>query len=73
MNPMAKNLARLGSRGLAVTTIVRQLRKAREDGDTLRLLDALVNALALLTAVLIIVREIREHRHADAALEEAPL
>ncbi len=61
MNPATRSWARLGAQALAITTVVRQVRQATEDRDKLRLFDAVVNALALLTAIAIIVREIREH------------
>lgn len=75
MNPAIRNYARLAGQIFAIVTIIRQLRHARHDHDSLRLLDALANALALTTAVLIIVREIREHASetADEAVEKAPL
>ena len=69
-----RNLVRLGARALAVTTVVRQIRHARQDGDGLRLLDAAVNALAVLTAVLIIIREIRQRSEDKTeAVEESPI
>ena len=61
MNPRTRSLLRLGGKAFAVSTIARQVSKARSDGDRLKMLDALLNAAALVTAVLIIVREIREH------------
>jgi hypothetical protein len=75
MNPATlRTWTRLGSHLFAVGTIVRQLRNARRDGDALSLLDAVVNALAVVTAALIVVRELRE-RSGDAAeaMEDAPL
>ncbi len=71
---MTKNLFRIGSQLLAITTIVRQLRRAREDGDNLEVFDAVINGLAILTTVAILVREIRR-RGGDGsdALEGAPL
>jgi hypothetical protein len=69
-----RNLVRLGIRALAVTTVVRQIRQARQDGDGLRLLDGAVNALAVLTAVLIIIREIRQRSEDKTeAVEESPV
>jgi hypothetical protein len=69
-----RNLVRLGIRALAVTTVVRQIRQARQDGDGLRLLDGAVNALAVLTAVLIIIREIRQRSEDKTeAAEESPV
>lgn len=61
MNPRTRSLLKLGGKAFAVSTVVRQLSGARKEGDNLKLLDALLNAAALVTAVLIIVREIREH------------
>lgn len=70
----ARNILRVGSRALMITTVLREARQARRDGDKLRLLDALVNGLAVVIAVAIIVREIREHSgDADEAIEEAEL
>jgi hypothetical protein len=69
-----KNLFRIGTRAIAVTAIVRQVRRAREEGDPLQLLDAVVNMLAILIAIAIIVREIREHSgDKGEAIEEAPV
>ena len=69
-----RNLVRLGVRAIAVTTVMRQIRQARQDGDGLRLLDAAVNALAVLTAILIVIREIRERSEDKAeAVEESPI
>jgi hypothetical protein len=69
-----RNLVRLGGRAFAVTTVVRQLKQARRDGDRLRLLDAAVNALAVLTAILIVIREIRERSEEKTeAVEESPV
>lgn len=71
---MTKNLFRIGSQLLAITTIVRQVRRAREDGDNLEVLDAVINGLAILTTVAILVREIRRRGGDGAdALEGAPL
>jgi hypothetical protein len=69
-----RNVFRIGGRAFAVATIVRQLRQAQQDGDKLKVLDAVVNGLAILTALAILVREIREHAGDGAqALEDAPL
>ncbi len=74
MNPKTRQLTRVATRALAITTVVRQARKARQDGDSLRLFDAAINGLAIVTAVLILVRELREQGgDADQAVEEAPL
>ncbi len=74
MNPKTRPIIRLATRAFAVTTVMRQVRKARQDGDNLRLLDAIVNGLAIATAIMILVRELREQGgDADEAIEEAPL
>jgi hypothetical protein len=70
----ARNLFHIGTRGLALAAVVRQIRHAQKNGDRLLLLDAVVNALAVVIAILIIVRELRE-RSGDKgeAVEEAPV
>ena len=70
----ARSLIRIGARGLALTTVVRQIRHAQQNHDRLLFLDAVVNALAVVIAILIIVRELRE-RSGDKsrAVEEAPV
>jgi hypothetical protein len=70
----ARSLIRIGARGLALTAVVRQIRHAQQNHDRLLFLDAVVNALAVVIAILIIVRELRE-RSGDKsrAVEEAPV
>ena len=69
-----RNVLKVGSRALLLVTVVRQVRQAREDGDNLAVLDAIVNGLAVLTALAIIVREIRQRSEgAGEAVEDAPL
>lgn len=65
-----RNLAKFGGQALAVGTTFRALRKARAEGDKLRMLDAVVNALAIATTIAILVREIRERRSRDDLLDQ---
>ena len=44
---------------MAGRTAVQRLRQAREDGDRLELIDALLNAVVLVTGTIIIVRRLR--------------
>ena len=74
MNPKTRQMTHVATRALAITTVARQARKAQQDGDRLRLFDAIVNGLAIVTAILILVRQLREQGgDAKQAVEEAPL
>jgi hypothetical protein len=44
---------------MAGRTAIQRLRQAREDGDRLELVDALLNAVVLVTGTIIIVRRLR--------------
>jgi len=66
----ARNLAKFGGQALAVGTTFRSLRRARAEGDKLRMLDAIVNALAIATTIAILVRDIRERRGRDDVLDQ---
>ncbi|HEX6195130.1 MAG TPA: hypothetical protein VFZ37_04435 [Jiangellaceae bacterium] len=57
-----KNVVRLGGQALAAGGAVKSLRQARTEHDKLKLLDAIVHALAIATAVALIIRELREER-----------
>lgn len=57
------NYARIGGQAMAVGVSMRQIRKAREEGDNLRLVDAVVNFLAIATTIAILIREIRNRRN----------
>jgi len=57
-----RNIARFGGQALAVGAAFRELRRARDEGDKLRIIDALVNALAIATTIAILIREIRGRR-----------
>jgi predicted nucleic acid-binding protein len=53
------NIARIGGQAMAVGALVREVRRARREGDRLLLLDAAVNILAVATTIAVIIREIR--------------
>ncbi|MBD0292859.1 MAG: hypothetical protein ICV70_04705 [Jiangellaceae bacterium] len=65
-----RNIARIGTRLTAVFAVLRSLRLARREGDKLRMVDAIVNALAIATAIAILIREIRERRDEEEVLDE---
>ena len=44
---------------MAGRTAIQRLKQAREDGDRLELVDALLNAVVLVTGTIIIVRRLR--------------
>ncbi len=44
---------------MAGRTALARVRQAREDGDSLELVDAALNALVVVTSVIIIIRRIR--------------
>jgi hypothetical protein len=54
---------------MAVGGAWRSLRQARAQNDKLKLLDAAVRALTVLTTIALIVREVRQQRSAKAALD----
>ena len=49
----------LGTSLFGVVGVVRQARKARAEGDTLQLIDAVASAAALATGIALLVRELR--------------
>ncbi|HTE75002.1 MAG TPA: hypothetical protein VK640_17640 [Actinomycetes bacterium] len=60
MNPETiKNIVTFVSTVMAGRTAVSRLRQAREDGDRLELVDALLNTVVLVTGTIIIVRRLR--------------
>ena len=65
-----RNIAKIGGQVLAVGATLRSLRRAREEGDGLRMIDAIVNALAIATTIAILVREIRQRRGRENLLDE---
>ena len=54
-----KNIVTFVSIVMAGRTAVSRLRQAREDGDRLELVDALLNTVVLVTGTIIIVRRLR--------------
>ncbi|HSK55680.1 MAG TPA: hypothetical protein VK908_10505 [Jiangellales bacterium] len=72
MNPQTlRGVGRLAGQAFALVTVFRTVHHARRDGDKLRLLDAVVNALAVATTVAILVRELRERRLNPSGVERA--
>lgn len=55
-------IGRIGGQAMAIYDVVREIRKAEAKGDKLRLFDAMVNVLAIATAIAIIIRGTRR-RH----------
>jgi hypothetical protein len=64
-----RTLARFGGQAVAVSAAFKSLRQARAEGDKLKLLDAVIHALAIATAIALIVREVRQERSLKAALD----
>jgi hypothetical protein len=54
-----RSIARISGQALTIGALVREIRRARQEGDRLLLLDAVVNILAVATTIVIIIREIR--------------
>jgi hypothetical protein len=63
-----RSIARIGGQALTIGALVRELRRARQEGDRLLLLDAVVNILAVATTIVIIIREI--HRRSEHGSDE---
>ena len=67
MNPKSisniKNIVTFVSIVMAGRTAVSRLRQAREDGDRLELVDALLNTVVLVTGTIIIIRRLRRREH----------
>ena len=63
MNPLyvrnIKNIVTFVSTVMAGRTAVTRLMEAREDGDRLELVDAVLNAVVLVTGTIIIIRRLR--------------
>ena len=53
------NIVTFVSTVMAGRTAVSRLRQAREDGDRLELIDALLNTVVLVTGTIIIIRRLR--------------
>ena len=59
-----KSVVTLVSTVMAGRTAVARLRQAREDGDGLELVDALLNTVVLVTGTIIIIRRLRRGEEA---------
>ena len=64
-----RTLARFGGQALAVGAMWKSLRQARAEGDKLKLFDAILHALAIATAIALIVREVRQERSLKGTLD----
>jgi chorismate synthase len=64
-----RNVVKFGSQAFAVTGTVKALRQARAEGDKLKMLDAVVNGVAIATAVALIIREVKQQRDAKNVLK----
>ncbi len=54
-----KSIVTFVTTAMAGRTALQRLRQAREDGDRLELVDAVLNAIVLVTGTIIIVRRLR--------------
>jgi len=54
-----KSVITFVSTAMAGRTAVARLRQAREDGDRLELVDALLNTIVVITGTIIIIRRLR--------------
>ena len=52
-------LIRIGTSAFGAVGIVKDIRRSRSEGDKLKLINATVSALALLTSTALLVRELR--------------
>ncbi|MEV4556490.1 hypothetical protein AB0K51_05780 [Kitasatospora sp. NPDC049285] len=58
----------IGTSAFGVISIVRDVRSARDDDDTLKLVNALVGAAALITGTALLVRELKRLGDDDVLL-----
>ncbi|MGW0786666.1 hypothetical protein ACWD04_00060 [Streptomyces sp. NPDC002911] len=58
----------LGTTAFGALSVVKQARMAREDNDTLRLIDAAVSAAAIVTGLAILYRELKRLGDDDVLL-----
>jgi hypothetical protein len=59
-------MIRFGGQALAITGVVKSLRQARAEGDKLRMFDAAVHGVAIVTALALLVREIKKQREGQS-------
>jgi hypothetical protein len=62
-------LGKFGMEAFSARGVVSELRQARDDGDKLKMLDAVVHALAIATAVALLIREAKRQRAAKNLME----
>ncbi|MFF2655541.1 hypothetical protein [Streptomyces sp. NPDC058045] len=58
----------MGTTAFGALSVIKQARKAREESDTLRLLDAGVSAAAIITGLAILYRELKRLGDDDVLL-----
>ena len=58
----------LGTTAFGALSVVKQARMARQDNDTLRLIDAAVSAAAIVTGIAILYRELKRLGDDDVLL-----
>ncbi|WP_031068329.1 hypothetical protein [Streptomyces sp. NRRL WC-3742] len=58
----------IGTSAFGAISVVKDVRKAREESDTLKLVNALVGAAALITGTALLVRELRRLGDDDVLL-----
>ncbi|MFD0273381.1 hypothetical protein ACFVHB_05610 [Kitasatospora sp. NPDC127111] len=58
----------IGTSAFGAISVVKDVRKAREESDTLKLINALVGAAALVTGTALLVRELRRLGDDDVLL-----
>ncbi|GHA51263.1 hypothetical protein GCM10010372_59060 [Streptomyces tauricus] len=58
----------LGSTAFGAISVAKQIKLARSDGDTLRLIDATVSAAAIVTGLAILYRELKRLGDEDVLL-----
>lgn len=61
-------LLSIGTSAFGAISVVKDVRKAREESDTLKLVNALVGAAALITGTALLVRELRRLGDDDVLL-----
>jgi hypothetical protein len=60
----------IGTTLFGAVNVVKQARKAREEGDKLQLIDAVVSAAAIATGVALLVRELRRMGDNDVLADD---
>ena len=58
----------IGTTAFGAISVVKQAKKARFEGDTLRLVDAVISAAAIATGVALLVRELKRLGDDDVLL-----